>query len=242
MHSDGMRSRMTPVSSRAGQPSATFSTPELKAIIDTAHSYGVKVAAHATNEDTIQTLSDLGVDSLEHGLGVNAHNLHGSMKWAPTLAAYYTLGQDSDTWRDAKLAFTRAVSTGAENIVCGGDTGVFAHGENALEMQLMVKLGADWRKVLKWATLGGWECVRSTGWEGKIGAQRLARVEEMKEDRGTVGDNEVPFGAIRKGFAADIIATSGDFEQDFGSAVEASSISFVMKGGHVYKQDGSEKA
>ena len=53
-----------------------------------------------------------------------------------------------------------------------------------------------------------------------------------------MGDNEVPFGTIRKGFAADIIATSGDFERDFGGAVAASSINFVMKAGRVYKQDG----
>ncbi|KAF7971019.1 hypothetical protein HWV62_7386 [Athelia sp. TMB] len=234
-----VRSRMAGVSSVAGKSIATFSDQELETIIKTAHSYGVKVAAHATNEDTIQILLDLGVDSIEHGVEIDIKKIRGNLKWAPTLAAFYTSGgENSDVWKHAKNAFQRAVEAGFDNIVCGGDTGVFAHGENALEMQLMVNLGADWKKVLRWGTLGGWECVRSTGWEGEAGAKRLSRVVELKEDWRVVGDNEVPFGAIRKGFAADIIATSGDFEHDFGGAVAASSIIFVMKAGRVHKQDG----
>ena len=55
-----------------------------------------------------------------------------------------------------------------------------------------------------------------------------------------MGDNDVPFGVVRKGFAADIIATSGDLERDFDNAVDQKSIVFVMKGGKVYKRDGRE--
>ena len=53
-----------------------------------------------------------------------------------------------------------------------------------------------------------------------------------------VGDNEVPFGVLRRGFAADIIATSGDLENDFERAVDKDSIVFVMKGGRIFKRDG----
>ncbi|EGO31269.1 hypothetical protein SERLADRAFT_456159 [Serpula lacrymans var. lacrymans S7.9] len=125
-----------------------------------------------------------------------------------------------------------------DNIACGGDTGVFAHGENALELVLMNRLGADWRKVLKWATLGGWECIRSMKWEGRKGEARFAKVRDLREDPRIVGDNEVPFGAVARGFIGDIIATSGNFESDFESAVSADNIQFVMKGGKVYKRDG----
>ena len=106
----------------------------------------------------------------------------------------------------------------------------------------MVRLGADWPTVLRWATLGGWECIRSLQWEGQLGLDRLNRVEELGEDAKIVGDNEVPFGAIRKGFAADIIATNGDLEKDFERAVDRENIRFVMKGGRVYKLDGKELA
>ena len=77
-------------------------------------------------------------------------------------------------------------------------------------------------------------------WEGAEGADRLARVAELQEDARVVGDNEVPFGAIRRGFAADIVATSGDLEKDFENAVDKSNIVFVMKGGNVYKRAGKE--
>ena len=103
----------------------------------------------------------------------------------------------------------------------------------------MVKLGADPLTVLRAATLGGWECIRSKRWEGSLGKERMKRVEEHCESRAKVGDNEMPFGAIRKGFSADIIATDGDIEADFEEAVCAKHITFVMKTGKVYKRNGA---
>ena len=238
----------------------TFSEDELKVLVESAHMYGVKVAAHATNGETIARLLKLGVDSIEHGYDILAPSsgddtdansessgTRGVLRalgrskttWVPTLAAYYTLSQGSGqtrAWAHAAEAFKAALEEGVENIACGGDTGVFAHGANALEMALMVRLGADWRKVLRWGTLGGWECVRSMGWEGRKGAARLARVGTLAEEG--LGDNEVPFGAIRRGFSADVIATCGDVAGDFEGAVSAESIRFVMKAGRVYKRDG----
>lgn len=115
---------------------------------------------------------------------------------------------------------------------------MFRHGDNSLEMRLMVKLGVEPVKVLRWATLGDWECLRSLEWEGSSGEERLKRVEELRERRTSVGDNDMPFGAIRRGFSADIIATDGDLEADFDEAVQPRNISFVMKIGRIYKRDG----
>ena len=75
---------------------------------------------------------------------------------------------------------------------------------------------------------------------GAAGTRRLARVAELGEAAAAVGDNEVPFGAVQRGFAADIIATSGDLENDFENAVDRRAIVFVMKGGTVYKRNGKE--
>lgn len=244
-----VRSRMSDVSAEIGRTSmATFDEGELEAMVASAHRYGVKVAAHATNGEMIERLVALGVDSIEHGYDIlskapntDQNSVRRVLRalaqsrtiWVPTLAAYYTLSQGSSQpgtpWARASEAFKAALEEGMENIACGGDTGVFAHGHNALEMVLMVRLGADWRQVLRWGTLGGWACVRPMGWEGLRGA---AAGEEWQ------GDHEVPFGAIRRGFAADVIATCGDVERDFEGAVSAESIRFVMKGGRVYKRDG----
>jgi len=224
-------------------------------MIRTAHDYGVKVAAHATNHTTVRQLLGLGVDSIEHAYDLAsdpgtippdefARYLKdllpdGKAKYVPTLAAYYTMNQGKgETWNHAVKTFQTILKSGVNSIACGGDTGVFAHGDNALELSLMVRLGADWRKVLRWATLGGWECIRSMMWEGEKGETRLAQVGDLKDDPRIVGDNEVPFGAIRRGFVADLIATPGDFATDFDGAVSAESIHFVMKGGRVYKRDG----
>ncbi|KAL5533824.1 hypothetical protein ACEPAG_284 [Sanghuangporus baumii] len=236
------RSRLADVSARPAAASvATFQTDELKALIDTAHHLGLKIAAHASTAPAISTLVKLGVDTVEHGYGVDdaalfARMAQNGVTWVPTLAAYHTLGKE-DVWTRACATFQAALTTDVK-IACGGDTGVFRHGDNALELQLMVRLGADWREVLRWATLGGWECVRSKEWEGLRGKERLERIEELREGRSVVGDNEVPFGVIRKGFAADLIATTGDLENDFDKAVAPGSISFVMKMGKVYKKDG----
>lgn len=82
-----------------------------------------------------------------------------------------------------------------DNIVCGGDTGVFSHGDNALEMKLMVRLGAPWEKVLRWGTLSGWKCIRSVRWDGPQGKERLNKLHGLL-DGSVMGDNDIPFGAI----------------------------------------------
>ncbi|KAG1846179.1 hypothetical protein DFJ58DRAFT_799298 [Suillus subalutaceus] len=245
-----VRSRASEVSRRVGAASmATFDYDELRAMICTAHAYGVKVAAHATNRSTIIPLMSLRVDSIEHAYDMTtpdttAVEMFGEYvghktKYVPTLAAYYTMTQGKgDLWDRAASSFKAALELDLDNISCGGDTGVFAHGANALELSLMVRLGANWKKVLRWATLGGWECVRSRMWEGEAGKTRLAQVGDLKEDPRIIGDNEVPFGAVRRGFIADLIATPGNFAADFESAVSAESIQFVMKGGRIYKRDG----
>ncbi|EMD32606.1 hypothetical protein CERSUDRAFT_161559 [Gelatoporia subvermispora B] len=243
------RSRMTSVSPTVAAAShRTFDKHETEAIIATAHALGVKVAAHSQH----WPYTDVSVspNSLEHGYNISfdrwldfqvQDTAPGNSRpiWVPTLAVYHTQG-DPAAWAHASKTFQEALRRGIQNIACGGDTGVFPHGDNALEMKLMVRLGADWRQVLRWGTLGGWECIRSMAWEGGTAATRLARVEELQEDRRVVGDNEMPFGAIRKGFAADIVATTGDFEKDFENAVDKANITFVMKTGRVYKRDSIE--
>lgn len=234
----------------------TFTDGELTAIVQTAHTLGVKVAAHtdglASWEGLTTPESAYRVDSVEHGYNVGdvsrlTNNEDGERDdiptfWIPTLSVCYTLGQKTGVWQRAASTFKQAIKATSLNVrmACGGDTGPFPHGDNALEMKLMVRLGADWKTVLRWGTLSGWECIRSMRWEGQTGKARLTKVHELREDARVVGDNEVPFGAVRKGFAADIIATNGDLEQNFEEAVDKGSIVFVMKGGKVYKRDGRE--
>ena len=224
----------------------TFSQKELEAITTAARQLGVKVAAHAHTWRADLLPENGGVDTLEHGNDMPDELVADIAKsriiWVPTLSVFYTMdatsGGRGGLWDKAARNFQRALERGVDRIACGGDTGPFPHGDNALELKLMVRLGAGWPRVLRWATLGGWTAVRSAAWDGTAGAQRLARVAELSEAAAAVGDNEVPFGAVQRGFAADIIATAGDLERDFQAAVDKDSIVFVMKGGRIVKRGG----
>ncbi|KAI0778862.1 hypothetical protein BD413DRAFT_601525 [Trametes elegans] len=246
-----VRTRIADVSTKiAGADIQTFTGTELRTLVSTARQLGVKVAAHAQTWRAELLPENGGVDTLEHGSNLGADEFIDALKasrviWVPTLSVFYVTDTEKapgGRWDRVARNFQRALARGVTNVACGGDTGPFPHGDNALEMKLMVRLGADWRLVLRWATLAGWQCVRSAAWEGAEGAARLARVAELQEAPGIVGDNEVPFGVVRRGFAADIVATRGDLADDFERAVDKASITFVMKGGKVFKRDGRELA
>lgn len=231
-------------------------------MISAAHARGVKVAAHANTSGAIDTLLDLGVDSIEHGSEIydimdSSKNLlqkfvnaNGTTIWVPTLAAYYTLSLSGSLhgqkiWERCKMSFAEVLRIGMENIACGGDTGVFAHGRNALELVLMRQLGASWDRVLSWATYGGWKCVRGMEWEGGEGERRMRNVKSLQMSQlteDTILERGVPFGVICPGWAGDLIGIEGKLDgtaQEFEEAL-VDGVKFVMKGGKVYKQDGQE--
>ncbi|KAG9026234.1 hypothetical protein FRB95_009072 [Tulasnella sp. JGI-2019a] len=276
----GFRSRNSNVAPNTAATSwPLFSTPELRVMIDTAHSLGTKVCAHAIRDDTIQTLVELGADSIEHGTFMKEGALRvlqgsqGKTVWNPTLATFSRRGPYSEQWKDTKRTFQAALEMGGITMACGGDTGTFPHGGNALEMASMIELGADWHQVLKWNTLGGWKCIRGLQWEGDEGKKRVERFEaaaarqvcegESEETafaeigEWPLGDNDVPLGAIKPGYAADLMAFTRDLWLEwqegrmglFGDMEEGTAVSdnpfqypvhFVMKAGKVYKMDGVE--
>ncbi|KAF5384786.1 hypothetical protein D9615_000885 [Tricholomella constricta] len=267
-----IRSRLSDVSlEMAGTSSALFNKAELEAMITTAHNLGVKVAAHANNSEVMEQLLDLGVDSIEHGgnlfddsrgtaLIKKWAESGGKTVWVPTLAVFSSLErlgfQMSESWDGVKRGFQKAVEVGGVKgakpggkgirVACGGDTGAFPHGENGLEMVLMRKLGVDWTTVLSLGTLGGWECCRGMEWEGEKGRERLEAVEANvaapKESEKSRLERGVPFGAVRKGWAGDLVGVEGALNQDVANFERAimHGVNFVMKGGAIYKMDGKE--
>lgn len=264
------RSRTADVSLHAAQNIRTFDKEELQAIINTAHARGVKVAAHANTAASINDLLDLGINTIEHGSELyddstgNVRFLrkfareHADKTWVPTLAAYYTIYNDTPSpnnkarWATCEASFRKALQLGMENIACGGDTGVFAHGDNALELVLMRRLGASWARVLSWATYGGWKCVRGMEWENEEGVARRNAIAEggypglvkmgFRPDSDIALERGVPFGVIRPGWAADLIAIEGKLDgsvEEFEAAL-TKGVRLVMKGGKIFKQDGQE--
>ncbi|KAG9125888.1 hypothetical protein FRC07_005746 [Ceratobasidium sp. 392] len=226
-----------------------WTAPEWTSMVNTAHSIGVKVAVHADTPAAALAALAAGVDTLEHGWQYNDQVLSEIRAkraiWSPTLSVFEDYAK-GPKWNSLQDAFKNAMEQNAKvshdpdegiRLACGSDIGAFPHGENARELRLMRSLGMPANRVLQAATLGGWRCVRSMEWEGRAGEERLAA--QVKEPE-AMGDNEVPFGQLARGFAADIIASSGRFAEgdDFNKFVGAESIVFVMKAGKVYKKNG----
>ena len=179
----------------------TFLESELKLVADIAKSSGRDVVAHASTAEGMRRAIMSGVKTIEHGDGATAE-IFKLMKekdvcFCPTLAAGdatsqykgWKKGQEPEPERiQLKCkSFKEALDTGVK-ICMGGDVGVFPHGENAREMEMMVEYGMKPINVLQSST--------------SINAE----VFKLKD-----------LGNIKTGYLADIIAVQGEPEKQISS-------------------------
>jgi imidazolonepropionase-like amidohydrolase len=174
----------------------TFSEEELRTLVEESHSAGRLVASHAISAEGMRRSVVAGASTIEHGYGGTEEVFRLMAKrgvaWLPTLAADeayaeyfegYKPGQGAPTagMQQTARAFKIALQNGV-TIGLGSDVGVFAHGTNYRELELMVRYGMTPRQALLAATAVN---AKILGMEGKI-------------------------GQIRPGQLADIIAINGD--------------------------------
>ena len=137
------------------RPRPTFSQDELELIVETAVSSGRPVVAHADSEEGMRRAILAGVETIEHGLIGGTRDIYRLMAERgvalyPTLAATEAImqyrgwrkGIDTDPVliRRQRTGFQAALEAGV-SICSGSDAGVFPHGENARELELMVEYG-----------------------------------------------------------------------------------------------------
>lgn len=192
-----------------------FTDAEMKSICDTAHSVGLKVAAHAHGARGIEAAVRAGVDSIEHGTYADAADIQ-LMKARGTYMVATLMAIEGLKERLGKNFFTPNVETKANMVLAihgkalaaaykagvpialGTDSGVYKHGRNAEELGLMVRLsGMSPKDALYAATMGG------------------AKLMGIDDETGT----------LVAGKSADLIAVDGDPQTDPAAVLK---IRYVM--------------
>ncbi len=179
-----------------GEPSRpTFTQGEMAAAAEAAHSAGRQVTAHASTAEGMQRAVLAGVDAIEHGsegtAAVFKLMAQRGVTLCPTLAASYAIAQYRG-WNGVEPApagvvevrRALALARAAGVIICvGGDVGVFAHGENAREMVLLVAAGMSPAAVLHAATAGNAASFGLTD-RGRVAVGLLADLVAVAGDPG----------------------------------------------------------
>ena len=178
-----------------GAAAPTFTVEELKKIVEVAGAAGRPVVAHASTPEGMLRAIAAGVSTIEHGDDATPE-IYRLMKknnvaLCPTLAAGDAISQYSgwqkgtqpepERLQEKRLSFKAALAAGV-TILMGGDVGVFTHGDNAREMEMMVAYGMKPLQVLQAAT-------------------------SVNADAFKVGDR---IGRLKPGLLADIISVEGD--------------------------------
>lgn len=144
-----------------GASRPTFTVEELQRIVDVASSAGRPVVAHASTPEGMRRAAVAGVSTIEHGDGgtpeVWALMAQKHIALCPTVAAGYSIATYGG-WNPAtdpeparirnKRESVKAAAAAGVPICAGGDVGVFTHGDNALEAELLAGTGISAKDVL----------------------------------------------------------------------------------------------
>ena len=193
----------------------TFTLAETQAIVDEAHSKGLKVACHAYGGEGLHNCIAAGVDVPTHGLDLDDASLKMLLdKHLPLTVTMFDLSMESaremqqygnSRWKMMEKSFKKAQAAGVP-LPFGSGAGPFPHGTQGDQFAYFVKWGATPVQALRAATTLAAETI---GWSADV-------------------------GAVEPGKFADLVAVAGDPIADI---TEMSRVVFVMKGGQVIRSN-----
>ncbi len=182
-----------------GETRPTFTLDELRRIVEVARSSGRPVVAHASTPEGMRRAIEAGVETIEHGDNGTPEiwklMVDRKVGYCPTVAAGdataqyagWKKGVDPEPARIAakRQSFQAAIAAGV-TLCFGGDVGVYAHGDNVRELEIMVDYGLPLVDAIRIATSGN---------------AKMFHVEDR-------------VGSVRPGMLADLIAVDGDPARD----------------------------
>jgi imidazolonepropionase-like amidohydrolase len=212
----------------AGGLEAQMTFDEMKAIVDTAHSFGRKATAHAHGKSGIDAALRAGVDSIEHASFIDDGTVRlfkeKGAYLVPTIHAFESVirqgragerpaasaAKAEEVARVVKQSHKRAFAGGVK-VAFGTDSGVGPHATNALEFAYMTDAGMAAADAIRAATVDA--------------ATLLGRADRI--------------GRIAPGMDADIIAVDGDPVAD---VKRLQNVDFVMRRGVIHKIRGERQS